>query len=249
MFGQWSVCRVKGQRAFGGVLLVEDGDGLFSGGELRIVDLAQIKDVALDRISGSTATFHDAPVSVNLPVLFASMAAQEHRPTSYPEIREPRQDGRPALLSKSLAKGVQRVVFPSKTVGRPAQISEKRCAVAKVRLGSERGQLGRRQKARPVGTHTLNVAQEPGELDGKVNPAAENDGPETMYAKHKLPYEEGAPRHLRAEGFRGNNEGVPKLLFLANAMRGQPGGPSEMVARAAKMVEGHLEGILVQCLK
>jgi hypothetical protein len=29
MFGQWSVCRVEGQRAFGGVLLVEDGENRF----------------------------------------------------------------------------------------------------------------------------------------------------------------------------------------------------------------------------
>ena len=110
MFGHWSVCRVEGQRAFGGGLLVEDGDGLFPRGELGIVDLAQIKDMALNRASGSTATFHDAPVSVDLPVLLASMAAQEHRPTSYPEIRESRQGGRSALQRKSLAEGVQRIV-------------------------------------------------------------------------------------------------------------------------------------------
>lgn len=110
MFGHWSVSRVEGQRAFGGVLLVEDGDGLFPRGELGIVDLAQIKDMALNRTSGSTATFHDAPVSVDLPVLLASMAAQEHRPTCYPEIREPRQGGRSALQRKSLAERVQRVV-------------------------------------------------------------------------------------------------------------------------------------------
>ena len=72
---------------------------------MGIVDLAQIKDVALNRTSESTATFHDAPVSVDLPVLLASMAAQEHRPTSYPEIREPRQGGRSALQRKSLVEG------------------------------------------------------------------------------------------------------------------------------------------------
>jgi hypothetical protein len=101
---------------------------------LGIVDLAQIKDVALNRTAGSTATFHDAPVSVDLPVLLASMAAQEHRPTSYPEIREPRQEVRSSLQRKSLAEGVQRVVFPSKTAGRLAQIIENRCPVAKVLL-------------------------------------------------------------------------------------------------------------------
>jgi hypothetical protein len=62
------------------------------------------------------------------------MAAQEHRPASYPEIREPRQGVRSALQRKSLVEGVQKVVFPSKTAGRPAQISENRCPVAKVRL-------------------------------------------------------------------------------------------------------------------
>ena len=134
MFGQWAVCRVESQRAFGGVLLVEDGDGLFPRGELGIVDLAQIKDMALNRASGSTATFHDAPVSVDLPVLLASMAAQEHRPTSYPEIREPRQGGRSALQRKSLVEGGQRVDFSSKTAGRLAQISKNRRPVAKVRL-------------------------------------------------------------------------------------------------------------------
>ena len=81
---------------------------------MGIVDLAQIKDVALNRTSESTATFHDAPVSVDLPVLLASMAAQEHRPTSYPEIREPRQGGRSALQRKSLVEGGKESIFRAK---------------------------------------------------------------------------------------------------------------------------------------
>jgi len=42
VIGQGTIVRLEGQRALGGVPLVEDGDGLFPGGEPGIVDLAQI---------------------------------------------------------------------------------------------------------------------------------------------------------------------------------------------------------------
>jgi len=157
MFGQRSVGRVEGRRAFGGVLLAEDGDGLFPKGELGIVDLAQMEDMALNRASGSTAAFHDASGSVDLPVLLASMAAQEQRPTSDPKIPELRQGGRSDPQRNSLAHGVQRVVLSMKTAGRSAQITENRCPIAQVRLagrtpprpGTRSGPRGRKSLASP----------------------------------------------------------------------------------------------------
>ncbi len=64
--------------------------------------------MALDRTAGGAATFHDAPVSVDLSVLVASMAAQEHGPAPYPETGIPRQGGRSApnpRLSSFSVKG------------------------------------------------------------------------------------------------------------------------------------------------
>ena len=134
MIGQGTVVRVESQRTLGGVPLVKDGDGFFPRGELGVVDLAQVEDVTLDRAAGCAATFHDAPVSVDLPVLLASMAAQEHRPTPHPEIRESRHGGRSALHGKSLLGAEQSIGFPRKTDGRKGEIAENRCPVAKVRL-------------------------------------------------------------------------------------------------------------------
>ncbi len=39
-----------------------------------------------------------------------------------------------------------------------------------MRPGSGGGELGRRREAEPVGADALDVAQEPGELDGKGSP-------------------------------------------------------------------------------
>lgn len=96
------------------------GGCLFPRGELGIVDLAYIKDSALDRASVSTATFHDAPISVDHSVLLASMAAQEQGPTSNPKIPELRQRNMSAPQRKSLIEAVQKVVFPQKNACRSA---------------------------------------------------------------------------------------------------------------------------------
>jgi hypothetical protein len=122
VIGQGTVVRVESQRTLGGVPLVKDGDGFFPRGELGVVDLAQVEDVTLDRAAGCAATFHDAPVSVDLPVFLSSVAAQEHMPTSYPEIRESRHGGRSALHGKSLLGADQSIGFPRKTDGRKGEL-------------------------------------------------------------------------------------------------------------------------------
>ena len=58
----------------------------------------------------------------------------------------------------------------------------------------------------------MDVAQEPGELDGKGSPEVAVDGPETVSDGHGLRDEAGAPRHLRRGGCRGGQEAVPKLV-------------------------------------
>ncbi len=83
-----------------------------------------------------------------------------------------------------------------------------------MRPGAEGREPGRRREAEPVGADALDVAQEPGELDGKGSPKIGVDGPGTMCDWHGLPDEAGASRHLRAEGCRGGQEAVPKLVCL-----------------------------------
>ena len=60
----------------------------------------------------------------------------------------------------------------------------------------------------------MDVAQEPGELDREGNPEVGVDGPGTVCDRHGLRDEVGASRHLRAEGRRGGQEAVPKLVRL-----------------------------------
>ena len=113
-----------------------------------------------------------------------------------------------------------------------------------MRPGAEGGEPGRRREAGPVGADALDVAQEPGELDGKGSPEVRVDGPGTMCDGHGLPDEAGASRHLRAEGCGGGQEAVPKLVCLGACNAGLTGDLLEPMARTARMVEGHLEGIL-----
>ena len=83
-----------------------------------------------------------------------------------------------------------------------------------MRPGSEGGEPGRRREAGPAGADAVDVAQEPGELDGKGSPEVGVDGPGTMCDGHGLPDEAGASRPLPAEGCRGGQEAVPKLVCL-----------------------------------
>ncbi len=69
-----------------------------------------------------------------------------------------------------------------------------------MRPGSEGGEPGRRREAGPVGADALDVAQEPGELDGKGSPKVGVDGPGTMCDGHGLTNEAGGSRYLWAEG-------------------------------------------------
>ncbi len=50
----------------------------------------------------------------------------------------------------------------------------------------------RRREAGPAGANTVDVAQEPGELDGEGNPKVGVDGPRTACDGHGLPGEAGA---------------------------------------------------------
>ncbi len=83
-----------------------------------------------------------------------------------------------------------------------------------MRPGPEGGKPGRHREAGPAGANAVDVAQEPGELDGEGNPKVGVDGPGTVCDWHGLRDEAGASRHLRAEGCRGGQEAVPKLVCL-----------------------------------
>jgi len=78
----------------------------------------------------------------------------------------------------------------------------------------------------------LDVAQEPGEPDGKGRPEVGVDGPGTMCDGHGSPDEAGASRYLRAEGCQGGQKAVPKLVRLgardagANRRTARADGPS-----------------------
>ncbi len=101
-----------------------------------------------------------------------------------------------------------------------------------MRPGPEGGEPGRHREAGPVGADAVDVAQEPGELDGEGNPEVGVDGPGTVCDGHGLRDEAGASRDLRAEGCRGGQEAVPKRVRLgagdagANRRTARADGPS-----------------------
>jgi hypothetical protein len=64
------------------------------------------------------------------------------------------------------------------------------------RPDSEDLEPGRCQKARPVGANPVDVAEEPGELDGKGGPEVGVDVPGTVCDGNGLRDEAGASRHL-----------------------------------------------------
>jgi hypothetical protein len=77
------------------------------------------------------------------------------------------------------------------------------------------------------------------EIDGKGNPQVGVDGLGTMCDGHGSRDEVGAARHPRAEGCRGGQEAVPKLVRLGagdewtNRRTAGPDGPSRSDARRA----------------
>ena len=108
-----------------------------------------------------------------------------------------------------------------------------------MRPGPEGGEPGRHREAGPVGADAVDVAQEPGELDGEGNPEVGVDGPGTVCDGHGLRDEAGASRDLRAEGCRGGQEAVPKLVRLGagdegtNRRTARADGPSRPDGRGA----------------
>jgi hypothetical protein len=64
------------------------------------------------------------------------------------------------------------------------------------------------------GIGPLDEAQEPGELDGKGDREIGVDGLGTVCDGHGLQDEAGASRHIRADGCRGCQEAVPKMVHL-----------------------------------
>ncbi len=101
-----------------------------------------------------------------------------------------------------------------------------------MRPGPEGREPCRRREAGPAGADALDVAQEPGELDGEGSPKVGVDDPRTVCDGHGLRDEAGASRHLRAEGCRGGQETVSKLVRLgagdegANRRTARADGPS-----------------------
>ncbi len=81
-----------------------------------------------------------------------------------------------------------------------------------MRPGSEGGEPGRRREAGPVGTDALDVAQEPGELNGKGSREVGVDGPGTMWHGHGLLAKADASKYPRAEGCRRCQESVPQMV-------------------------------------
>ncbi len=101
-----------------------------------------------------------------------------------------------------------------------------------MRPGPEGREPGRHREAGPAGADAVDVAQEPGELDREGNPEVGVDGPGTVCDRPRLRDEAGASRHLRAEGCRGGQETVSKLVRLgagdkgANRRTARADGPS-----------------------
>ena len=70
------------------------------------------------------------------------------------------------------------------------------------------------------------------------------DGSGTVCDGHGLRDEAGASRHLPMEGCGRSQEAVRELVRVGQAMRERTGELLEPMARAARMIEGHMEGIL-----
>ncbi len=66
----------------------------------------------------------------------------------------------------------------------------------------------------------MEVAQEPGKLDGEGDPQVGVDGPGTVRDGHGLRDEAGASRHLPMEGRRGRQETVRDLVRLGEGDEG-----------------------------
>jgi hypothetical protein len=67
---------------------------------------------------------------------------------------------------------------------------------------------GQRREAGPVGANPLDMAQEPGPLEGEGSSEVAIDVPGAVCDVHRLQDEAGASRHLRMEGCRRHQETV-----------------------------------------
>ncbi len=81
-----------------------------------------------------------------------------------------------------------------------------------MRPNSEDREPGRCREAGFVGTDAVDVAEEPGELDGEGNPEVGVDGSGTVCNGHGLRDEAGASRHLSMEGCGRSQEAVRELV-------------------------------------
>ena len=88
------------------------------------------------------------------------------------------------------------------------------------------------------------MAEEPGELDGEGGPEVGVDGSGTVCNGHGLRDEAGALRYLPMEGCGRSQEAVRELVRVGPSDVGTNRGVARADARAARMIEGHLEGIL-----
>ncbi len=85
----------------------------------------------------------------------------------------------------------------------------------------------------------MDVADEPGELDGEGGPEVGVDGSGTVCDRHGLRVGAGSSRYLRAERCRGGQEAVSKLVRLgacdagANRRTARADGPSCPDSRGA----------------
>ena len=97
-----------------------------------------------------------------------------------------------------------------------------------MRPNSEDRESGRCREAGSVGTDAVDVAEEPGELDGEGNPEVGVDGSGTVCNGHGLRDEAGASRYLPMEGCGRSQEAVRELVRVGPSDAGADRG----VARA-----------------
>jgi hypothetical protein len=60
------------------LFLIEDGDRLLPGGALRVIDLAQVENVALHHTTPDPPALDDGPGAMLLAVLLALAALEKH---------------------------------------------------------------------------------------------------------------------------------------------------------------------------
>ncbi len=89
-----------------------------------------------------------------------------------------------------------------------------------LRPNSEDRDPGRCRKARSAGTDAVDVAEEPGELDGEGNPEVGVDGSGTVCDGHGLRGEAGPSGYLPMGGCGRSQEGVRELVRMGTGDKG-----------------------------